>query len=167
MQYADEKPQPFSFSTLELESPQVPCYITYTNNDTHDIIKKNMDKAPLFSGQINAVGPRYCPSIEDKVFRFPDREGHQLFLEPEGLDTYEMYCNGISTSFPPNVQEELVHSINGMESAHITRYGYAIEYDFISPTELKPSLETKNIENLFLAGQINGTSGYEEAAARE
>ena len=166
VQYADEKPQPFSFSTLELESPQVPCYITYTNKNTHNIIKKNMDKAPLFTGQINAVGPRYCPSIEDKVFRFPDREGHQLFLEPEGLDTHEMYCNGISTSLPPDVQEDLVHSISGMESAHITRYGYAIEYDFISPTELKPSLETKSIENLFLAGQINGTSGYEEAAAQ-
>ncbi len=165
-QYPDERPQPFSFSTLRLESPQVPCYITYTNKNTHDIIKKNIDKAPLYTGQIDAVGPRYCPSIEDKVFRFPDREGHQLFLEPEGLETHEMYCNGISTSFPPEVQEELVHSINGMESAHITRYGYAIEYDFISPTQLKPSLETKSIENLFLAGQINGTSGYEEAAAQ-
>lgn len=165
-QYGDEIPQPFSFSTKIVKRQQVPCYITHTNKKTHNIIKANLDKAPLYTGQISAVGPRYCPSIEDKIVRFPEKEGHQVFLEPEGLNTQEMYCNGISTSVSPEVQEVLTHSIKGLESVEITRYGYAIEYDFIPPTQIKPSLETKNIENLFLAGQINGTSGYEEAAAQ-
>ena len=165
-QYGDKKPQPFSFSTPYIKRPQVPCHITYTNKSTHNIIKSNLDKIPLYSGQINATGPRYCPSIEDKVVRFPEKEGHQIFLEPEGLDTLEMYCNGISTSIPPDLQEALIHSIKGLETAEITRYGYAIEYDFIPPTQIKPSLESKKIENLYFAGQINGTSGYEEAAAQ-
>ena len=164
--YGDVIPQPFSFSTKKIERPQIPCYITYTNKKTHDIIKANLDKAPLFTGQINGIGPRYCPSIEDKVVRFPEKDRHQIFLEPEGLNTLEMYCNGISTSISPEVQEELIHTIEGLESAEITRYGYAIEYDFIPPTQIKPSLETKKIEDLYFAGQINGTSGYEEAAAQ-
>ncbi|MGR3221145.1 MAG: tRNA uridine-5-carboxymethylaminomethyl(34) synthesis enzyme MnmG [Candidatus Anammoxibacter sp.] len=165
-QYGDKIPQPFSFSTEKIERAQIPCYITYTNNKTHDVIRANIDKAPIFTGQINGIGPRYCPSIEDKVVRFPDKERHQIFLEPEGLNTNEMYCNGISTSVSPDVQEELIHTIEGLESVEITRYGYAVEYDFIPPTQIKPSLETKNIENLYFAGQINGTSGYEEAAAQ-
>lgn len=165
-QYGDERPQPFSFSTPYIERPQVPCHITYTNKETHDIIKSNLDKTPLYSGQISATGPRYCPSIEDKVVRFPEKEGHQIFLEPEGLDTLEMYCNGVSTSIPPDLQEALIHSIKGLEAAEITRYGYAIEYDFVPPTQIKSSLESKKVENLYFAGQINGTSGYEEAAAQ-
>lgn len=165
-QWGDAEPQPFSFSTKKLERPHVPCYITYTNPETHKIIKENLHRAPLYTGQIKAVGPRYCPSIEDKIVRFADKEQHQIFLEPEGLDTMEIYCNGISTSLPCEVQERLVHSICGLEKAEIIRYGYAIEYDFVPPTQLKPTLETKLVENLFLAGQINGTSGYEEAAAQ-
>lgn len=165
-QFGDEVIHPFSFSTEKIERPQLPCYITYTNKTTHDIIKANLDRAPLYTGQISGIGPRYCPSIEDKIVRFSGKERHQIFLEPEGLNTCEMYCNGISTSVPPDVQEELVHSIFGLEKAEITRYGYAVEYDFVPPTQINPSLETKNIENLFLAGQINGTSGYEEAAAQ-
>lgn len=169
-QWGDAEPQPFSFSTKKSREwpchPQVPCYITYTNPETHRIIKENLHRAPLYSGQIQAVGPRYCPSIEDKVVRFAEKEQHQIFLEPEGLDTVEVYCNGISTSLPCDVQGQLVHSIRGLERAEIIRYGYAIEYDFVPPTQLKPTLETKLVENLFLAGQINGTSGYEEAAAQ-
>ncbi|MFQ5862833.1 MAG: tRNA uridine-5-carboxymethylaminomethyl(34) synthesis enzyme MnmG [Candidatus Brocadiales bacterium] len=165
-QYGDEQPQPFSFSTTEIKRPQIPCYITHTNPETHRIIKKNLDRAPLYTGQIKATGPRYCPSIEDKVFRFADKDAHQIFLEPEGLDSDEIYCNGISTSLPRDVQEELVHSIRGLERAEIVRYGYAIEYDFVPPTQIKANLETKVVEGLFLAGQINGTSGYEEAAAQ-
>lgn len=165
-QYGDSVPQPFSYSTQRIDRPQIPCYITYTNPQTHRIIKENLHRAPLYTGQIKAVGPRYCPSIEDKVVRFADKEEHQVFLEPEGLQTLEVYCNGISTSLPHDVQEVMVHSIKGLERAEIIRYGYAIEYDFVPPTQVKASLETKLVENLFLAGQINGTSGYEEAAAQ-
>ncbi|OHB89724.1 MAG: tRNA uridine-5-carboxymethylaminomethyl(34) synthesis enzyme MnmG [Planctomycetes bacterium RIFCSPHIGHO2_02_FULL_50_42] len=165
-QHGDERPQPFSFSTAEIRRPQVPCYITYTNPKTHKIIKDNLDRSPLYTGQIKAIGPRYCPSIEDKVVRFADKDAHQVFLEPEGLDSQEIYCNGISTSLPCDVQEELAHSIRGLERAEIVRYGYAVEYDFVPPTQIKANLETKCVEGLFLAGQINGTSGYEEAAAQ-
>ena len=165
-QCGDEDPQPFSFSTEKIACSQVPCYITYTNPTTHKIITSNLNRAPLYTGQIKSVGPRYCPSLEDKVLRFSGKDQHQIFLEPEGLNTLEVYCNGISTSMPHDVQEAIVHSITGLESAEIVRYGYAIEYDFVPPTQLHPSLETKLVENLFHAGQINGTSGYEEAAAQ-
>ena len=165
-QVGDEQPTAFSFSTEKIHRPQIKCYITYTNSLTHEIIRSNLDRSPNFTGQIKAVGPRYCPSIEDKITRFPDKDHHQIFLEPEGLDTSEVYCNGISTSTPFDVQEAMVHSIKGLENADITRYGYAIEYDYVPPTQIKPSLEAKNVENIFLAGQINGTSGYEEAAAQ-
>ncbi|HHT9132076.1 MAG TPA: tRNA uridine-5-carboxymethylaminomethyl(34) synthesis enzyme MnmG, partial [Candidatus Tripitaka californicus] len=169
-QWGDTEPQPFSFSTKKDQEwpshPQVPCHITYTNAETHKIIRENLHRAPLYTGQIKAVGPRYCPSIEDKIVRFADKGQHQIFLEPEGLDTLETYCNGIATSLPCDVQERLVRSIRGLEKAEIIRYGYAIEYDFVPPTQLKPTLETKLVENLFLAGQINGTSGYEEAASQ-
>jgi tRNA uridine 5-carboxymethylaminomethyl modification enzyme len=165
-QEGDEQPTAFSFSTKSISQNQVKCYITYTNDVTHDIVRSNLNRSPLYTGQINGIGPRYCPSIEDKIVRFPDKEKHQIFVEPEGLNTSEVYCNGISTSIPYDVQEEMIHSINGLENAEITRYGYAIEYDYVPPTQIKHSLETKVIENLFLAGQINGTSGYEEAAAQ-
>lgn len=145
---------------------QVPCFLTHTNAATHDIIRKGLDRSPLFTGQIEGIGPRYCPSIEDKVVRFADKNSHQIFIEPEGLNTRELYPNGISTSLPFDVQLELVHSIKGFENAHITRPGYAIEYDFFEPRDLKPSLETRHVEGLFFAGQINGTTGYEEAAAQ-
>ena len=165
-QEGDKQPTAFSFSTKDLQRPQVKCFITHTNTLTHEIIKSNLDRSPLNTGQIKAIGPRYCPSIEDKITRFPDKEHHQIFIEPEGLDTTEVYCNGISTCAPFDVQEAMVHSIKGLENTNITRYGYAIEYDYVPPTQIKPSLESKKIENLFLAGQINGTSGYEEAAAQ-
>ena len=166
-QVGDEQPTAFSFSTEKIHRPQIKCFITYTNSLTHEIIRSNLDRSPNFTGQIKAVGPRYCPSIEDKITRFPDKDHHQIFLEPEGLDnTTEVYCNGISTSTPFDVQEAMVHSIKGLENADITRYGYAIEYDYVPPTQIKPSLEAKNVENIFMAGQINGTSGYEEAAAQ-
>jgi len=165
-QVGDEYPTAFSFSTEKIHRPQIKCYITYSNSLTHEIIRSNLDRSPNFTGQIKAVGPRYCPSIEDKVTRFPDKDHHQIFLEPEGLDTSEVYCNGISTSTPFDVQEEMIHSIKGLENADITRYGYAIEYDYVPPTQIKLSLEAKSVENVFLAGQINGTSGYEEAAAQ-
>jgi tRNA uridine 5-carboxymethylaminomethyl modification enzyme len=165
-QNGDKKPTAFSFSTKNILRPQVKCFITHTNILTHEIIKSNLHRSPLYTGQIQAIGPRYCPSIEDKVTRFPDKEKHQIFIEPEGLDTTEVYCNGISTSAPFDVQEAMVHSIKGLENTNITRYGYAIEYDYVPPTQIKHSLEAKNVENIFLAGQINGTSGYEEAAAQ-
>ncbi len=165
-QEGDIHPTPFSFSTKSIQRPQINCYITHTNRSTHEIIKSNLDRSPLYTGQIEAIGPRYCPSIEDKITRFPDKEQHQIFIEPEGLDTTEVYCNGISTSAPYDVQEAMVHSIKGLEKTNITRYGYAIEYDYIPPTQIKSTLESKKVENLFLAGQINGTSGYEEAAAQ-
>ncbi len=150
----------------EYHPRQVSCFITHTNEKTHDIIRKGLDRSPLFTGEIEGVGPRYCPSIEDKVVRFSDRNAHQIFLEPEGLETHEYYPNGISTSLPFDVQQDLVHSMVGLENCHIIRPGYAIEYDFFNPQDLKPSLETKSIEGLFFAGQINGTTGYEEAAAQ-
>jgi tRNA uridine 5-carboxymethylaminomethyl modification enzyme len=165
-QYGDEPPPPFSYTTEKIINPQLPCYITYTNAETHKIILANLDRSPLYSGRIKGIGARYCPSIEDKVVRFAGRERHQVFLEPEGLETKEYYANGIPTSLPYDVQVKLVQTIPGLEEAEIMRPGYAIEYDFVFPTQLNHSLETKAIEGLFLAGQINGTSGYEEAAAQ-
>ncbi|RFA30643.1 tRNA uridine-5-carboxymethylaminomethyl(34) synthesis enzyme MnmG [Alkalilimnicola ehrlichii] len=166
-QPGDDPVPTFSFLGSADQHPrQVPCYITHTNERTHEIIRGGLDRSPMYAGVIDGVGPRYCPSVEDKVVRFSDKNSHQIFLEPEGLDTHEIYPNGISTSLPFDVQYELVRSIRGMENAHITRPGYAIEYDFFDPRDLKPSLETRFIEGLFFAGQINGTTGYEEAAAQ-
>lgn len=166
-QPGDEPTPIFSFMGDGSDHPrQVPCYITHTNERTHDIIKSGLDRSPMYSGIIEGVGPRYCPSIEDKVVRFADKNSHQIFVEPEGLTTHEVYPNGISTSLPFDVQVELVRSIKGFENAHITRPGYAIEYDFFDPRDLKQSLETKYIHGLFFAGQINGTTGYEEAGAQ-
>lgn len=165
-QKGDDPPQPFSFRTQKLNVDQMSCYITYTNEKTHELIKKNLHRSPLYAGRIVGTGPRYCPSVEDKVVKFADKTRHQLFLEPEGRGTDEIYVNGLSTSLPKDVQLEVVHSIPGLENAEIVRWAYAIEYDCAPPTQLKHSLETKKIENLFLAGQINCTSGYEEAAAQ-
>ncbi|ABA90376.1 tRNA (5-carboxymethylaminomethyl-U34)-formylglycinetransferase/reductase [Syntrophotalea carbinolica DSM 2380] len=165
-QHGDVPPKPFSADTEKITSPQVPCFITATNAHTHDIIRQGLDRSPLYQGVIEGVGPRYCPSIEDKIMRFPDKDSHHVFLEPEGLGTREVYPNGVSTSLPPDVQLAFLRTIPGLEHVEIMRPGYAIEYDFVDPIQLKPSLETKKIRNLFLAGQINGTSGYEEAAAQ-
>jgi tRNA uridine 5-carboxymethylaminomethyl modification enzyme len=165
-QYGDGPPIPFSFTTEKIETEQVPCYITYTNPTTHEIIKSGLDRSPLYCGVIKGIGPRYCPSIEDKVVRFADKKRHQIFLEPDGRNTNEVYPNGIPTSLPLDIQIRMLRSIKGLEEVEIIRPGYAIEYDFVDPTELKPSLETKKIKGLFHAGQINGTSGYEEAAAQ-
>jgi len=166
VQHGDDPPVPFSFSTEKIAQKQVPCYITYTNHQTHETIRASLHRSPIYSGIIHSRGPRYCPSIEDKIVRFADKERHQIFLEPEGLDTVEIYPNGLSTSLPLDAQIAMVHSIEGLERAEIMRPGYAIEYDYAEPTQLYPSLETKVIKNLYHAGQINGTTGYEEAAAQ-
>jgi len=165
-QFGDATPTPFSFTTGEIAREQVPCHIAYTSEQTHQILRESIARSPLYSGQIEGIGPRYCPSIEDKIVKFPDKARHQLFLEPEGLDTYEVYLNGMSTSMPIDVQTEMVASIPGLEDAEMIRPGYAIEYDAVDPRQLSHSMELKKIGGLFLAGQINGTSGYEEAAGQ-
>lgn len=166
IQPGDEPPPPFSFRTRRIAQAQLPCHLTFTNSRTHEIIRGGIDRSPMYSGVIQSKGPRYCPSVEDKVMRFRDKERHQIFLEPEGRDTVEVYPNGLSTSLPLDVQLAMVRSIGGLEQAEIMRPGYAIEYDFCDPTQLTPSLETKLVRGLFFAGQINGTTGYEEAGAQ-
>ncbi len=169
-QPGDDIPTPFSFRTnreaFAKNKKQIPCFIAYTNEETHTLIESNFHRAPLFTGQIEGIGPRYCPSIEDKINRFRDKDRHHLFIEPQTAENTECYINGMSTSLPPDVQLQMIRSVKGMQNAKIVRYGYAIEYDFVDPTELKHSLETKKVNNLYLAGQINGTTGYEEAAAQ-
>lgn len=165
-QPGDSEILPFSYSNSRIQRPSVPCYITYTTHETHRIIKENIHRSPLYGGKIKGIGPRYCPSIEDKVMRFPNKERHQIFVEPEGLDTEEVYLNGISSSLPEEVQEKFLRTVPGLEKLEIVRPGYAVEYDYINPTQLYPTLESKSIGGLFIAGQTNGTSGYEEAAAQ-
>ncbi len=165
-QQGDDEVIPFSFSTDEVKRPLVPCHIVYTNPQTHEIIRNNIGRSPLYSGKISGIGPRYCPSIEDKVMRFADRERHQIFVEPEGLETEEIYLNGLSSSLPESVQDAFLRTMTGFENAVVSRPGYAVEYDYVEPTQLYPSLETKRVAGLFNAGQINGTSGYEEAAGQ-
>ncbi len=166
LQPGDEHPQPFSFLNDRLHIEQLPCYIAYTNERVHEIIRNNLHRAPMYSGQIDSTGPRYCPSIEDKVVRFADKSQHQLFLEPEGRTTQEVYVNGISTSLPRDVQDQILRSIPGLQNAQIMRYGYAVEYDYAPPDQLQPTLETKSVAGLYFAGQLNGTTGYEEAAGQ-
>ncbi len=165
-QPGDQNPQPFSYMTDRIAQTQISCYLTSTTPEMHRIIRANLHRAPMYSGQIQSTGPRYCPSIEDKVVRFAEKETHQIFLEPEGRNTQEVYCNGISTSLPRDVQDQIIRLIPGCERAEITRYGYAVEYDFAPPTQLHPTLETRAVEGLYFAGQINGTTGYEEAAGQ-
>jgi tRNA uridine 5-carboxymethylaminomethyl modification enzyme len=165
-QPGDVDPQPFSFLTAAIDRPQRHCWLTETTPAVHQLVRDNLHRAPMYSGQIETTGPRYCPSIEDKVVRFPEKDRHQIFLEPEGWQTHEIYCNGISTSLPRDVQEELVHGIIGLEQAQIMRYGYAVEYDFAAPTQLDATLQTRLVEGMFFAGQLNGTTGYEEAAGQ-
>ena len=165
-QPGDPVPQPFSFGTTSIDRPQLCCWMTETTSSGHQLIRDNLHRAPMYSGQIDSTGPRYCPSIEDKVVRFAEKDRHQIFLEPEGWGTHEVYCNGISTSLPRDVQDELIHGIRGLEEAEIMRYGYAVEYDFATPTQLDPTLQTRRVEGLYFAGQLNGTTGYEEAAGQ-
>ncbi|MBQ6672680.1 MAG: tRNA uridine-5-carboxymethylaminomethyl(34) synthesis enzyme MnmG, partial [Spirochaetales bacterium] len=165
-QDGDEEVIPFSFMNDKLDRPAVPCWITYTNEKTHRIIRDNIHRSPLYGGKIVGKGPRYCPSIEDKVMRFPDRDRHQIFVEPEGIGTQEMYLNGLSSSLPEDVQLDFIHSVPGLEDAVVMRPAYAVEYDYLDPIQLKASLESRILENLFIAGQTNGTSGYEEAACQ-